>query len=154
VRRTEKDVGGGDGECPGATGQVRDRVSLTGGKDSRTVHADAGVMTERVVAEAGAKVLPADPKLRAVHSILLSCGRNAGSLVLLCDQFHSEPKESGCRSPAIKLSATSRRSSVKFWATASSLKKAIAGSVEPMQSDPKGMTTVHVARLLGINDLT
>jgi hypothetical protein len=35
-----------------------------GGKDSNSVHADSGVTTEQAAAQAGAKVLPTDPKLK------------------------------------------------------------------------------------------
>lgn len=37
---------------------------LVGGKDSGVVHADAGVTTEQAAAQAGAKILPTDPKLQ------------------------------------------------------------------------------------------
>jgi hypothetical protein len=49
--------------------------------------------------------------------------------------------------PSDKIIGNQEGTSVKFWATASSLKKAIAGSAKAIRSDPKGMTTVHVAVL-------
>jgi hypothetical protein len=48
--------------------------------------------------------------------------------------------------PSDKIIGNTKKVVVEFWATASSLKKAIAGSAKAIRSDPKG-TTVHVAVL-------
>ena len=37
---------------------------MIGGKDSGAVHADSGVTTEEAAAQASAKILPTDPKLK------------------------------------------------------------------------------------------
>jgi hypothetical protein len=37
---------------------------LTGRKESGAVHADTAITTEKAAAQAGAKVLPTDPKLK------------------------------------------------------------------------------------------